>query len=401
MANDGLNRHLRRPALSLLLLAGLPACQRGESHAASAEKLPRVEVVKAARHSFRGLLPITGELKPVQEVTMKSRIGGNVVELNFDEGDAVKKGQLIARIEDITPRANLRAAEAQVALAEAQVQRAEADLERLGRDRHRIELLHQRGAADQKSLDDSLTNARLGEVAVRTAQAQLQQARAQRDAAQNAVAETQYRAPFDGVISRRGVALHEYIDTFKNRDIVSIVDTSAMELYASVAADLAAGVEKGARVDFRINAFPGRVFSGEVLTVNPVVDPKTRTIRLRVRLPNAEGKLKGGMYATGMVAVGGERSGVGVPAAAVHYEAAPRETEAGGIDESAIVWRVRGGVAERRPVHTGARDGDVLEVLDGLAEGDLVVRSSPAALRAGLKVASNPIADGPGGGDDR
>jgi RND family efflux transporter MFP subunit len=367
--------------LLLLALLGLTACRRSEAVPQPDRDQVRVEVRPAARHTFRGVVPLTGELRPVREVALKSRIGGNVVELRFDEGDAVKKGELIARIEAVNQNAQLKSARAQVLLAEAQKARAEADLEKAERDRARIETLYAKGAADKRSLDDIHTAKRLAEVAIQTAAAQLLQAQAARDAAQNAVAETEYRAPFDGVIARRGISLNEYIDTMKNREIVTIVDNSAMELLAAVAADLAGGVVKGARVDFQVGALPGKTLSGEVISVSPSADPRTRTIRIRARLQNPDGLLKGGMYATGVVTVGGERSSIGVPAQAVHADQAG---EAEG--ERQVVWRVKGGVAEKVAVRTGALDGDVVEVLSGLAEGDAVVVSSPAALRPGLAV---------------
>lgn len=374
-----------RWALLTLLWTIAPACSKPPPQKTE-DKAPRVEVVAATQRTFRGVVPITGELRPIQEVTLKSRVGGNVVELNFDEGDAVKKGQLIARIEDLTPQAQLRSTHAAVLTAEAQLARAQAELERVQRDRHRLELLSSRGAADQKSVDDSRTGARLAEVAVQAAQAQLQQARAAQDAAGVAVAETQYRAPFDGVISRRGVSKHEYIDTFKNRDIVTIVDNSAMELVASVAADLAVGINRGVRVDFHLAGLPGQTLSGEVISVNPAVDPRTRTVRLRVRLPNPTGALKGGLYATGQVVIGGERTSVAVPAAAAHHE-----ISGDGQPDRDVVWRVKGGAADRIEARVGVQEGDFLEVLQGLAPGDLVVVSSPAALRPGLPVTAQKV----------
>lgn len=374
-------------ALSLLMTLGAAGCNRSGAspNASAAADLTRVEVRAAVQRKFRGALPITGELRPIREVTMKSRIGGNVVELNFDEGDRVKKGDLIARIEDTNQQAQLKSARAAVQLAEAQVERARAELERAHRDRARIEALYARGAIDKKTLDDSQTGGRLAEAALRTAEAQLGQAQAGRDGAQNGVNETQYRAPFDGVISRRGVSLHEYIDTFKNRDIVSIVDNSAMELVASVPADLAAGVQKGGQVEFAVGALQGKTLTGEIVAVNPAADARTRMVRLRVRLPNQDGLLKGGMYATGVVIVGGERTSVGVPAQAVH------QTGEGGEDGS-VVWRIKGGAADRVAVRTGAQDGDLIEVLSGLDPGDQVVISSPAALRPGAAVSVKPAA---------
>ncbi len=375
-----------------LSLLALPACKKPSDPAASGPKAPeapkvvRVEVQPAVKHTFSGRLPITGELKPIQEVTLKSRIGGVVVVLKFDEGDQVKKGDLIAKIEAGNQQAQLRQNSAAVEVADAQLARAQADLDRLKRDLERVEKLNAQGAADQKTLDDSRSAVKLATVAVRSALAQVDQSKASRDLARNAVGETKYVAPFTGVISRRGVSLHEYLDTMKSRDIVTIVDNTAMELVAQVAADLASGITKGSKVEFQVNA--ANELEGEVIAVSPTVDPRTRTIRLRVRLPNTKGILKGGMYATGYVTIGGERQGVGVKSQALRQEAvaATEGAEGGDDDKQSVVWCVRNGVAEKLVVRTGVTDGDLTEVLGGVNVGDQVIMSSPANLKPGSPV---------------
>lgn len=382
-------------ALVGLALVGVPACKRPTDPAAAQVKAPeapkvvRVEVQPAVKHTFSGRLPITGELKPIQEVTLKSRVAGNVVVLKFDEGDQVKKGDLIAKIEASNQQAQLRSNSAAVEVAEAQLARAQADLERLKHDLERVEKLAAQGAGDQKTLDDTRSAVKLGTVAVRSATGQLDQSRATRDLARNAIGETKYVAPFSGVISRRGVSLHEYLDTLKSRDIVTIVDNSAMELVAQVAADLASGITKGGKVEFQVNAPTPHNLTGEVIAVSPTVDPRTRTIRLRVRLPNSEGILKGGMYATGYVTIGGERQGVGVKTQSLRQEAVLAKDgndEGGDDDKQSVLWRVRGGTAEKLVVRTGVTDGDLTEVLEGVSVGDQVIVSSPAGLKPGAPV---------------
>jgi Cu(I)/Ag(I) efflux system membrane fusion protein len=174
----------------------------------------------------------------------------------------------------------------------------------------------------------------------------------------------------------------------KNRDIVTIVDNSAMELVASVAADLASGLTKGAKVEFQVKSNTVRTIEGEVAAVNPTVDPRTRTIRLRVRIPNPGGVLKGGMYATGYVTVGGERRAVGVPAQALRQEATLDTGEDTGeeADKQSVLWRIKNGAAEKLVVRSGLSDGDLVEIIDSVAEGDQIVISSPASLKPGIAV---------------
>ncbi|MFO0622121.1 MAG: efflux RND transporter periplasmic adaptor subunit [Polyangia bacterium] len=386
---------MRKATLYLLLLTtvSLSACKKdqakGAATAAAQPKILRVETAGAVKHTFSGRLPITGELKPVHEVTLKSKVGGTVVLLNFDEGDAVKKGDLIAKIDSGNQQAQLRSNAAAVAIAEAQLSRSRAEFERVNHDAERVQKLHGSGAADQKTFDDSKSALKLASVSVQAAMAQLDQARAVRDLAKNAVGETKYIAPISGVIGRRGVSLHEYVDTMKNRDIVTIVDNSAMELVAQLAADLASGITKGARVEFQVNAPTPKTLTGEVTAVSPTVDPRTRTIRLRVRIPNTEGVLKGGMYATGNVIAGGERQGIGVPQVSIREEAVspPADLDGDGEDDKqSVVWRIVGETAEKVVVRTGVTDGDITEIIGGIAADDRVVVSSPTGLKPGSKV---------------
>ncbi|HND11148.1 MAG TPA: efflux RND transporter periplasmic adaptor subunit [Pseudomonadota bacterium] len=376
--------------VSLFAVAGCKKDAAKQPNPATAQqKTVRVETAKAVKHTFSGRLPITGELKPAQEVVLKSKVGGTVVVLNFDEGDLVKKGDLIAKIDSGNQQAQLRSNAAAVAIAEAQLQRSRADFERVSRDLERVEKLAASGAADQKTLDDTKSAMKLANVSVSAANAQLDQARAVRDLAKNAVGETKYIAPITGVISRRGVSLHEYVDTMKNREIVTIVDNTAMELVAQLAADLASGITKGARVEFQVNGPDAKPIEGEVTAVSPTVDPRTRSIRLRVRIPNVDGKLKGGMYATGNVIAGGERQGIGVPVTSVREESfsPPADLDGDGEDDKqSVLWRIVGESVEKVVVRTGVTDGDLTEVVGGIQPDDQVVISSPAGLKPGVKV---------------
>ena len=164
---------LLTPALALTLAIG--GCHSEQP----AKKPPvvkqvektRVEVARAVQHTFSGRLPITGELKPVHEVTLKSKVGGTVVLLNFDEGDAVKKGDLIAKIDSGNQQAQLRSNAAAVAIAEAQLSRSRAEFERVNHDAERVQKLHGSGAADQKTFDDSKSALKLASVSVQAAMA--------------------------------------------------------------------------------------------------------------------------------------------------------------------------------------------------------------------------------------
>jgi membrane fusion protein, multidrug efflux system len=193
--------------------------------------------------------------------------------------------------------------------------------------------------------------------------------------------DTRIRSPYDGVISERQVDRGAYVSA---GDILATVyQADPVEVTFSVAERHMGPVRRGQRVDVLVAAYPDEAFQGEVHFISPTVDEATRTFRVRARVPNPEGRLKPGAFATAMVTVNIREDRPVVP------EEALVGTRHGYID-----FVINGGHAVVRELQTGLRRDGVVEVLDGVSVGDAVVRAGHLRLTDGDRVALAGQANG-------
>jgi RND family efflux transporter MFP subunit len=162
---------------------------------------------------------------------------------------------------------------------------------------------------------------------------------------------------------------------------VRVVDLSRLELAAEVPASDIAAARVGGQVEFRVDGMGAQLYRGTVERINPTADPRSRMVRVYVRLDNAGGELKGGMFAKGRLASSTMREALMIPAGTVRDE--------GG---ESVVMVLEGEVVRRRPVTLGLRDeaGDAVEVVSGLEVGEKVLNASLGNLRAGDRVRVGP-----------
>jgi membrane fusion protein (multidrug efflux system) len=290
---------------------------------------------------------ISGSLKAESEATVRAEIGGTVIQVYADKGQAVARGTVLARIEGVT-------AEQGYLSAQAGVRSAERNLQVSQREQERTTTLVQAGALADRDLE----NARNG---VASAQAQLASARAQLAAAGKQVENTTVRAPISGVVSDRPVNGGDVVSP--GTALFTVVNPGTMQLEASVSSDQLAAVHVGAPVTFTVSGYPGRSFTGRIERISPSADPVTRQVPIYVSVPNAGGALVAGLFAQGRV-TSSTRQTLVVPTSAVDQT---------GVTPSVV--RVKGGVTERVPVQTGISDPETerVEVVSGLAAGDTVL----------------------------
>ena len=202
---------------------------------------------------------------------------------------------------------------------------------------------------------------------------QLAGARAQLAGAAEAAGHASVVAPFAGRVSTRDVSLGEAVNP--GQIMFTVVDARILELAGEVPVQTAVRLRPGARVSFFVDSFPGEEFTGEVARVEPVADVATRRVGVYLRVPNQDGHLMGGVFATGRVAVGESVSGVSVPVAALR-----------GSADSLYVWVVRAGSPVRSAVQLIQRDevGAAVQ-LRGIAAGDTVI-VAPGNIDEGTRV---------------
>jgi RND family efflux transporter MFP subunit len=310
---------------------------------------------------------LSGSLAPVREAEVRAEITGTVVQSLVDNGQAVQKGQLLARIDDTAIRDQWLSARSMVTAAENAAAVAR-------RDEERTQRLAEAGAVADRDLD-AARQARI------TATAQLEDARARLSQAQRQLDNTQIRAPFAGLVSERAASAGDVVQP--GSEMFTIVDPSSMRLEASVPSEALTALRIGDPVEFKVNAYPDRSFTGRVERINPTADPATRQVRIYVAIPNTGGRLVAGLFAEGRVATD-SREALIVPENAV---------DARSVRPTAM--RVKNGRAERVELELGLEDeaGERIEVRAGLSAGDTVLLGAALGVTPGSQVRVRQISD--------
>jgi membrane fusion protein (multidrug efflux system) len=322
--------------------------------------LTTADIATIGRTSIEEATPISGDLRPIETVEVRSRLEGDMLTVNVREGQRVSAGQLLARFEQSEQESNQRSAQADSAAAAAELTNAQWNLEQSA-------TLLKAGALSQRDF-------RVSEQAVSAAKARVAAAEARIRATSSAVTDTRVLAPTTGVISRRGVENGEHVA--RGASLFSIVRDDVLELMAAVPSRAFGAVRVGQAVSFVVD---GRQVSGRVTRINPSIDPITRAGTAYIEIPNAGGQLRSGSFATGRIVNRVLAGALVVPLQAI------RQTQ--GNDRS-FVYRVDGKTIDIAPITQGVTDDRlrVTEVLSGLAEGDRVVIGNVGTIGRGMQV---------------
>lgn len=350
-----------RVALIALVLGGCGDRQIETRQAATAEPMliGRENLAIAAMTELRSGPPISGSLAPSVEATVRSEIMGPVERTFTEEGKRVRKGALLARINDTSVRDAYLSARSSVRTAESALQNAKRNGERASR-------LAQAGALADRDLETALQQQTSAEGTLADAQARLA-------SAQQQLSHTQVRAPIDGIVSERQVAAGDVVQV--GGEMFTIVDLRTLRLEATVPAEEIERLRVGTPVEFEVTGFDRR-FTGRIERINPAVDPATRQVRIYVAIPNPEQTLVAGLFAQGRVATDARRA-VAVPVTALDQRGT-----------SPLVHRLNGGTVQSVAVNLGVRDeaAELVEVRSGLAEGDTVLLGSAQGIADGTSV---------------
>ena len=274
-------------------------------------------------------LPVSGALQPVRQATVKAKVSGDVKQVTVREGETVQSGQVLARIDTTDLDAKLIDRVGALESAKAQLAMAE-------KTRASNQMLLKNNFISQNAFDNSESSFRVAEGSVKSAEAQVQIAR-------NALKDAVAVSPLTGLVAKRHVQPGEKVAF--DSPLVTIVDLKDMELQAAVPAVDVPELTIGKPVELVIDGFGERRFKGRVERINPATEPGTRSILVYVGIPNMDGSLRGGMFATGRIALASSSPVPTLPATAVRTE--------GGIS---FVWLLEEGKLSKRVVVTGARD---------------------------------------------
>jgi RND family efflux transporter MFP subunit len=303
-------------------------------------------------------LPLTGSLMPLTEATVKAKVAGELVAVTVREGESVKQGQMLARIDLTEVQAKVAAREADVAAARAQLTWAE-------KNRSQQKALLEKSFISQSAFDNIQSNYDVAAAKLRAAEAELVMARkSQGDAV--------LTAPFSGIVSLRHAQPGERVAL--DAKIVSIVDLSRLQLEASVPPAAIGQVKVGQTMAFHVEGFAERAFEGRIERINPSATAGSRSISVYATIDNRDGLLRGGMFARGALTLSRVDKALSVPASAVREE----------IGQT-FVYAIENGIVKRKNVKVGAPDAaGRVQVLEGLAAGDRIVRANLGSLREGV-----------------
>lgn len=385
----------RGPAwgFALLVLAASAGCSGG----GTADRRPvkkdvgkppvAVEAVRPTMADLTEGVSVVGTLAPKFQSEAKSEVGGTVAAVYVTEWVRVKKGEPLARVDTREAEAILKRAEASVEMAKAGLLEARSAANRAEREHERAQKLKEAGLVTQQNLDDALTQREAAAARVSAATAQVAVAEEDVRQAKTRISKAVIRAPFDGVVSERSVNVGEVVGEMQ-KVVFRVVDPRLLDLTVSVPSGEMGAVRAGQDLAFTTDAIPGKIFTGKVRFINPVVNEADRSVKVVAEFRNVPEELKGGMFVKGRI-VTGRRSGVlQVPRSALlAWDVAAKKGD---------VLVVEKDVARRRTVRTGSVSGDLVEIASGLSREEAVVTRGGFNVKDGDRV--NVGLDG---GDDR
>ncbi|SHF98970.1 Barrel-sandwich domain of CusB or HlyD membrane-fusion [Desulfacinum infernum DSM 9756] len=350
-------------AVAFLAVAGFNFWRlhsREESREEALVRVP-VSVIEARMGDVERWLETTGDLRPLQDVFLYPTVSGKkVVEITAERGERVRAGQVLVRLDDAEIRARLDQARAAVEAAATQVGLLE-------RDRARFEALYKEKAVARQRLDRIRSEHE-------AALARLKEARSALEALQVLHGDFTLKAPMDGLLADRYLDPGNMTDTKK--PVVRITTEDRLKVVFQVSEPDFPLIREGMTAECRVAAYPARVFRGRVQVLTPVLDPVTRTAQAELHVPNPDLALRSGMFAHVRLFLGSRRALV------IERDAVLRVPGTG----TPYVFVVRDGKAVLRNVRLGAERETLVEVVEGLQEGDRVVVRGQNRLSEGVPV---------------
>jgi membrane fusion protein, multidrug efflux system len=338
----------------------------GEPPSATAQALPRsgpgvaagpaapagpasVEVGRVERMTLEDDAQAVGSLRSRQGVMLRPEVSGRIARLGFNDGQRVRRGQLLVQLDDTLQQAQLKQSQAQASIARTNLQR--------NRD------LVAQNFVSQSAVDQSAAALEVAEAQVALSQAQL--------------ARMRILAPFDGMAGIRNVNVGDYVKD--GADLVNIEDLSQVLVDFRLPERFIARVKTGQTVDVSLDALPGQRFIGRIDALDSLIDADGRSLLVRARLDNPGGVLKSGLFARTRIVFSKRENALLVPEEALVPQGGKQYIYK-------VVDTANGKVANRIEAQIGLRLPGKVEVLEGLAAGDLVVTAGQARLGRGEAV---------------
>ncbi len=304
-----------------------------------------VETVIVKRSSENSTIGTIGSLLANEGAIIRPEIDGRIEQILFKEGEQVKKGDLLIKLDDSVHQAQLAEAEAQLKLNKITYERSRK--------------LAESGVLSKQNLDESEAKYRAAEASFSLVKANL--------------TKTLIYAPFNGIVGFRKVSLGNFVN--KGQDIVNIEDIDPIKAEFNVSDNYISEIKQGKKIEVKLDAFPGEIFYGEIYAIDPKIDEKGRSISVRAYIPNKDHKLKPGLFARIDIITEKNNDIILIPEEAL----VPADGENN-------VYKIEGEVAKLTKVLIGQRIKNGVIIEEGLNEGDVIVTGGQIKLHDGSKI---------------
>lgn len=298
---------------------------------------------------------ITGSVQPERRADLRAEVSTVVLQVLKENGDSVRRGDLLVRLDDTAIRDNLNSAEASARAAAQAYEQAERQFQRLTK-------LQGSGMVSTQAVEDV-------EIRRNDTQSDLEAARTREAVARQQLQRTEVRAPFDGIVSDRKVSAGDTAQIGK--ELLKVIDPRSMRFEGLVSADAIGAVKTGQAVVFRVHGYAQQDFLGKVTRVNPAANVTTRQVEVLVSFTDAAQQPKlAGLYAEGRVETTGT-SALTIPASAIVRDG-----------DRAFAWRLSDNKIQKVEIMLGQRDlrSGEFALKSGLAAGDKLLRHPTSAL---------------------
>lgn len=311
-----------------------------------------VEAMAVKQISLPQSITAVGSLRSDEAVLLRPEVAGRISEILFREGQGVRQGDVLVRLDSSVQRAELDQAKANLSLNQSKFERA-VDLQK-------------KGFISSQARDEAENNYKVSKASVDLFAARL--------------AKLELKAPFSGIAGLRQVSVGDYVKD--GQDLVNIETVDPLKVDFRVPEIYLKQVAVGQALQLGLDAFPNQTFTGQVFAINPLVDASGRSIVIRAQIRNPGSVLRPGMFARVRLIVGGNQETLAIPEQAL--------VQAG---DDVYVFKVSDGRAQRARIEIGQRRDGIVEVTKGLAKTDVVITAGLQKIRDGGPVKVTLLAD--------
>lgn len=359
-------RTLMGSGLALVLLSSCKPPQNTDSKPETqAFGAAPVKIFKVVRQRISEKLFYTGTIEAWQRINVTPDVGGKIERITVNEGDQVVKGQVLAELDTQAIRLQLEQAEAAKAVSQANLNNARTNWERMER-------LYKEKAVSEQQYEQ----VKLG---YDSAKAQLSQAEAAVNLAKHNLNVSIMKAPFSGIIASKNAEVGDVINPMmggfspgSGGGVLTLVDFSRIKIRVEVSGADIPLIRKGQETILRVPTIPGREFRGTIQVVNQAADPQTKKFGIEVAVENPDLVLRPGTFGQIIIEVQTHENALVVPQKA--------------ILENTHVFVARDGQAAKREVVLGLQNSELIEILSGLEEGDMVITEGNFGLEDGAPI---------------